>query len=78
MCILLRRRKDTCDLVAEQVNDSLEIELRDERLLDIVEDGKLAIALARLFEQALRLGEQAGIFQRYPQAGCQRAQQAHV
>ena len=45
-------------LVADQVDNRLEVQLRSEPLLDRVDDRELGIALLALLEQALCLVEQ--------------------
>ena len=59
-----RRSADLAQLVADQVDDRLEVELRRDALLDAVDDRQLGVALLGLLEQALRLVEQAGALQR--------------
>ncbi len=51
-------------LVADEVDDRLEIELRRHALLDAVDDGELGGALLGLLQQALRLVEQARVLER--------------
>jgi hypothetical protein len=48
-------------LVADQVDDCLEVELGGNALLDAVDDRELRRALLALLVETLRLGEQIGI-----------------
>ena len=63
------------DLIPHQINDGLKIEFRGQPLLDAVDHRQLGIALARLFQQAVRLFKKAGVFQRHTHAVGQRRQQ---
>ena len=56
--------KHLAQLVADQVDDGLEVELGGEALLDAVDDRQLGGALLGLLEQALRLVEEARVLQR--------------
>ena len=66
------------NLVADQVDDGLEIELRGHALLDAVDHRQLGGALLGLLEQALRLVEQARVLQRHAHARRHGAEQAHL
>ena len=44
-------------LVADQIDDRLEVELSSQTLLDRIDDRELGVALLCFFEQALRLIE---------------------
>ncbi len=70
--------EDLADFVAHRVVDALDIELRRERRLDAVDDRELGVALFGLLEQALRLVEEAGVFERHAHAVGEGLQQAHV
>ena len=65
-------------LVADQVDDRLEVELGGHALLDAVDDRQLGRALLGLLQQPLRLVEQAGVFERHAHGGDDGLQQAHV
>jgi len=56
--------QDVAQLVADQIDDVLEVQLRRDALLDAVDDGELGVALLGFLQQALRLGEEAGIVDR--------------
>ena len=56
--------ENIAQLVADQVDDGLEIELRGHAFLDAVDDRQLGRALLGLLQQALRLVEEAGVLQR--------------
>ena len=56
--------EDLGDLVADEVDDRLEIELRRQSLLNTVDDGELRGALLAFLEQALRFVEETGVFER--------------
>ena len=60
----VRLIEDLADLVADRVVDALHVELGGERLLHAVDDRELGRALLALLEQALRLVEQARVFER--------------
>src|SRR3989442_1047450 len=70
--------KDVPDLVADRVVDALDVELGRERRLHAVDDGELRVALFGLLEQALRLVEEASVFERDAHAVGKRLEQAHV
>ena len=55
-------------LVADEVDDGLEVELRGHALLDAVDHGELGVALLGLLQQALRLVEEARVLQRHAHA----------
>ena len=65
-------------LVADQVDDRLEVELGGHALLDAVDDRELGGALLGLLEQALRLVEEARVLERDAHAVGERLQQADV
>ena len=67
-----RWREALAQLVADQVDDRLEVELRRQPLLDAVDDRQLGGALLGLLEQALGLVEQARVLQRHAHAGGER------
>ena len=56
--------KHLAQLVADEVDDRLEVELRGHALLDAVDDRELGGALLGFLEQALRLVEEARVLQR--------------
>ena len=63
------------DLVADQIDDDLEVELLGHALLDAIDDGQLRSALLLGLEQTLRLVEEARVFQRDAHAcgdGCKK------
>ena len=64
-------------LVADQVDDRLEVELAGHPLLDAVDDRELGVALLGLLQQALRLVEEARVLQRDAHARGDGLQQAH-
>ena len=72
------RVEDLGDLVADEVDDRLEVELGREALLDAVDDRELGIALLGLLEQPLRLVEQPRVLECHAHAVRERLQQAHV
>ena len=49
--------------IAHKVDHRLQIQLRGKRLANVVDDGEFGVALFRLFEQALGLVEETGIFE---------------
>ncbi len=65
-------------LVADEIDDGLEIELRGHPLLDAVDDGELGRALLGFLQQPLRLVEQTRILERDAQAARERGQQSEV
>ena len=70
--------EDVAELVADEVDDRLQVELRREPLLDAVDDLQFGGALLLGLEQPLRLVEQAGVVERDAHRVAQRRQQAHV
>ncbi len=70
--------EDLADLVADRVVDALHVEFGGERLLHAVDDRELRCALLALLEQALRLIEQASVFQCHAHRVGERLQQANV
>ena len=71
------RFQHLAQLVAHQVDDRLEVELRGDALLDAVDHRHLGGALLGLLEQPLRLVEQARALQRHAHRRRDRRQQAH-
>ena len=65
-------------LVADQVDDRLEVQLGGHALLDAVDHGQLGVALLGFLEQPLCLVEQARVLQRDAHARGHGAQQAHL
>ena len=65
-------------LVADEVDDGLEVELRRHAFLDAVDHRQLGGATLGLLEQALRLVEQARVFQRHAHRVGERGQQVDV
>ena len=74
----VRLIEDLADLVADSVIDALHVQFGRERLLHTVDDCEFRGALLALLEQALRLVEQARIFQRHAHRVGQRLQKADV
>ncbi len=74
----VRLIENLADLVADGVVDALHVELGGERLLHAVDDRELGRALLALLEQALRLVEQARVFERDAHAVGERLEEAHV
>ncbi len=72
------RAEDLADLVADEIDDRLEIELRGEPLLHAVDDRELGGALLALLEQALRLVEEARVLERDAHARRDGRKQAHL
>ena len=70
--------EDVAQLVADQVDDRLEVELGGHALLDRVDHRQLGRALLGFLEQPLRLVEQARVLECHAHAVRQRAQQAQV
>ena len=70
--------ENLANLIAEQINDALEIELRHEPLLHTVDDGEFRRALFSLFEQALGLIEKARVFKCHAHRVGKGVQQAHI
>ena len=60
--------EDLAQLVADEVDDRLEVELRGHALLDAVDDRELGHALLLCLEEALRLGEIARVLERHTHA----------
>ena len=65
-------------LVADQVDDGLEVELGGHALLDAVDHCELGGALLGFLQQPLRLVEQARVFQRHAHARGHGAEQPHL
>ena len=65
-------------LVADEVDDRLEVELGGDALLDAVDDGELGGALLALLEQPLRLVEEPRVLERDAHAVGERLQQPDV
>ena len=65
-------------LVADQIDDGLEVELGRHALLDAVDDRELGGALLGFLQQPLRLVEQARVLQRHTHARGDGAEQAHL
>ena len=72
------RRKELDQLVADQIDDGLEIQLLGHPVLDAVDHRQLGIACLGLLQQPLRLVEEAGVLQRHAHAGGERFQEANV
>ena len=70
--------EDLADLVADEIDDRLEIELRGEPLLHAVDDRELGRALLALLEQALRLVEEPRVLERDAHACRDGAEQPHL
>ena len=70
--------KHLAQLVADEVDDGLEVELGGDALLDAVDDRELGGALLGLLQQALRLVEQARVLERDAHARGDGREQAHV
>ena len=66
------------NLVADQIDDGLEVELGGHALLDAVDHRQLGGALLGFLEQALRLVEQARVLERDAHARGHRREQAHL
>ena len=64
-------------LVADQLDDRLEVELAGHALLDAVDDRELGVALLGLLQQPLRLVEQARVLERDAHARGDRGEQPH-
>ena len=58
--------------LADELDNGLELELLRQRLADLVDQGQLGIALVGLGQEALRLGEQAGVLEGDAHAGGER------
>src|SRR5579862_1999544 len=65
-------------LLADEIVDRLDLELRDETLLNAVDDRQLGRSLLLRLEQPLRFVEEPRVLERDAQAACQRLQQPHV
>ena len=74
----VRRSKNFAKLVADEVDDGLEIQLGGETLLDRIDDRKLGGALFGFLQQALRLVEEARVLERHAHGVAERGKQAHV
>ena len=74
----VRRGEDFPELVADEVDDVLEIQFGGEPLLDRIDDPELGGALLLGLEQALRLVEQARVLERDAHRVGKRRQQAYV
>ncbi len=70
--------EDLRDLVADEVDDRLEVELRGQALLDAVDDRKLRGTLLTLLEKPLRLVEEASVLEGHAHRVGQRLEQAHI
>ncbi len=66
------------DLVADEIDDRLEIELGGEPFLHAVDDRELRRALVTLLEQPLRFVEEARVLQRDAHARGDRAEEPHL
>ena len=64
-------------LVADQVDDPLEVERAGHALLDAVDHRELGVALLGFLQETLRLVEQARVLQRHAHRGRNRLEQAH-
>ena len=71
-------REHLAQLVADEVDDGLEVELGGHALLDAVDHRQLGGALLGLLQQALRLVEQARVLERHAHARGDRLEQAHL
>ena len=74
----IRRVKHFAQLVADEVDDCLEVELGGQSLLDRVYDRELGVALLGFLQQTLRFVEQPGVLERDPHACRHGAQQPRV
>ena len=72
------RFEHLAQLVADQVDDRLEVELGRHPFLDAVDQRQLGRALLGLLQQSLRLVEEARVLQRHAHAGRDRGQQPHL
>ena len=70
--------KQLAQLVADEVDDRLEVELRGHALLDAVDDRELGGALLGFLQQPLRLVEQARVLERDAHARGDGAEQPHL
>ena len=70
--------KDFAQLVADEVDDGLEVKLGADALLDAVDDRQLGVARFGFLEQTLRLVEEAGVLEGRAHAAGQRLEKAHV
>ena len=69
---------DSAEAVADEVDDSGEVDLRGDALLDRVDGRQFGRALFGFPQEALRLLEQSGVLQRHPDASGDRGQQSLV
>ena len=60
--------EDRPQALADQLDDGIEIELPGQRLADLVDEGQLGRTLLRLRQEALGLGEQAGVLEGHAHA----------
>ncbi|MEP6943530.1 MAG: hypothetical protein ABI981_11375 [Betaproteobacteria bacterium] len=65
-------------LVADEFDNSLEIQRGGHAVLDAVDYRQLGVARFGLLQQALRFVEQACVLECHAHAACQRLQQPHV
>ncbi len=65
-------------LVADEIDDGLEVELGRHPLLDAVDDRELGGALLGFLQQMLRLVEEARVLERDAHARGDRAEQAYL
>ena len=70
--------EDLAQLVADQIDDGLEVELGGHAFLDAVDDRELGGALLGLLQQPLRLVEQARVLERHAHARGDRREQADL
>jgi hypothetical protein len=70
--------KHFAQLVADEIDDALEIERARHALLNTVDHRELGIALLGLFEKALRLIEEARVFKRGAERRGDRRKQSYV
>ena len=72
------RAEGLAHLLADELDQRLQLELRGDRLPDGIDRGQLGGALRRLLEQDLGLLEQARVLQRDAHAARERGEQPHV
>ncbi len=70
--------QNLAQLVADEVDDRLEVELGGHSFLDAVDDRELRRPLLGLLQEALRLVEEARVLERHAHARGDRAEQSHL
>src|SRR5450631_643492 len=70
--------KDLADLVADEIDDGLEVELGGEASLHTVDDRQFRRSLLLDLEQPLRLVEETGVLERDAQAARERDQELEI